>query len=91
MLLLSRFFLGIAAAEAQRHFYLGVGPMTHEIEWNAAKNEWFCSRCLRTSDLKLRRDATIELRQFKCMPRRGYSKRNLKPTVSPAPRQKVRF
>lgn len=43
-----------------------MGP--HNIEWNAAKQEWFCVRCLRTSDHQSKQDAELELSQFECIP-----------------------
>jgi hypothetical protein len=36
------------------------------IEWNAAVSQWFCVRCLRTSDQALRSDAENELNLFRC-------------------------
>lgn len=38
----------------------------HDIIWNAAKNEWLCTHCLRTSDHKQKQDAERELSQFDC-------------------------
>jgi len=46
--------------------------MNHEIKWNAANQEWFCVRCLRTSDLLNQEDAERELSQFDGLPPRPY-------------------
>jgi len=40
----------------------------HELGWDAAKQEWFCVRCLRTSDHTYKDDAERELSYFECVP-----------------------
>jgi hypothetical protein len=42
------------------------GSMAHEIRWNPELQEWFCSRCGRTSDHAVREDAETELEVFPC-------------------------
>jgi hypothetical protein len=39
----------------------------HEIERNPLTDEWFCMRCLRTSDHLSKADAKLELSQFECV------------------------
>ncbi len=39
----------------------------HEIEKNPLTDEWFCTRCLRTSDHLSKVDAERALSQFKCV------------------------
>ena len=39
----------------------------HEIEKNPLTDEWFCKKCLRTSDHLNKADAERELSQFKCV------------------------
>jgi hypothetical protein len=38
------------------------------IEWNQAGQQWFCVRCLRSSDHSTKQDADRELSQFECKP-----------------------
>jgi len=40
--------------------------VSHQIKWNNTKQEWFCVRCLRTSDHIGKEDAERELSQFEC-------------------------
>jgi hypothetical protein len=43
-------------------------PMSkHQIEWNAASQEWFCINCLRASDSINKADAEVELNAFDCI------------------------
>jgi hypothetical protein len=39
----------------------------HQIEWNAASNQWFCINCLRKSDRVSKQEAELELDAFKCI------------------------
>lgn len=39
----------------------------HQIEWNAAKQDWFCVRCLRSSDHLSKEDAESELNRYNCL------------------------
>ena len=43
----------------------------HELGWSAAKQEWFCVRCLRTSDHSCKEDAGRELSYFECVTTKG--------------------
>jgi hypothetical protein len=47
--------------------------MNHDPKWNAAKQEWFCMRCLHTSDHISKHDAELELANFKCSPPQQYT------------------
>jgi len=39
----------------------------HEVViWNPATQEWFCTKCGRTSDHTLESDARVELEQYEC-------------------------
>jgi hypothetical protein len=40
----------------------------HELGWDAAKQEWFCVRCLQTSDHTCKEDAEHELSYLDCEP-----------------------
>lgn len=41
--------------------------MKHEkISWNPATQEWFCTKCGRTSDHSSQNDAYFEIEQFEC-------------------------
>lgn len=47
-------------------FFLRV--MKHEIRWNPELQEWFCVRCGRVSNHRVREDAEVELESFECEP-----------------------
>jgi hypothetical protein len=38
----------------------------HQIKWNAAKEEWLCVKCLRTSNKTSKEEAEVELGPFDC-------------------------
>lgn len=40
----------------------------HQIEWDAANKQWFCTKCLRTSDHSNKQDAELELNALECTP-----------------------
>jgi hypothetical protein len=40
--------------------------MKHLIRWNAATQEWFCTKCLRTAEHTRVEDAHAELDQYDC-------------------------
>lgn len=42
-------------------FEIAQKNMSHEIRWDAARQEWICTRCLRTSDHVSEQDAEREL------------------------------
>lgn len=37
-----------------------------QISWNPATQEWFCTKCGRTSDHISEKDARFELEQYEC-------------------------
>jgi PilZ domain len=65
----------IVSITQAREISLAVEPQasmkTHEINRNAATQEWFCVRCLRASDHVTQQDAERELSQFDCVTRNG--------------------
>jgi len=50
----------------------------HQIEWNAATEQWFCINCLRASDYQSKQDAERELSQLDCVlsPKNGEQSKN---------------
>jgi hypothetical protein len=42
----------------------------HQLEWNAATQQWLCIKCLRCSIQSSREDAEVEFNQFECRPTR---------------------
>jgi c-di-GMP-binding flagellar brake protein YcgR len=61
----------------------------HTIQWNAAKEEWLCVRCLRSSDQIKLEDAQNELNQFDCLVAVNLEPKNILNERRQTARQKI--